>query len=159
MQHARHPSPPMTLHHTLIPIQPPPQVPRPLHQLLILMFLHLQFPLPLHRNQHHLHPPRCSWRSPHHLLLLLTDTREELAPLSLQIHLLPSPHTLQERRHRSSCGRIGGRRLLDGDNRRMRRRVRFLARGRRAFGECDGRLVGFLPLPPRGLLRSDGLLL
>lgn len=38
----------------LIPVQPSPQIPRPLHQLLILMLLHLQLPLPLHTNRIHL---------------------------------------------------------------------------------------------------------
>ena len=38
----------------LVPIKPPPQIPRPLHQFLILVFLHLQFPLPLDGNGLHL---------------------------------------------------------------------------------------------------------
>lgn len=37
----------------LTPLQLPPQRPRPPHELLILMFLHLQFPLPLHADRPH----------------------------------------------------------------------------------------------------------
>lgn len=78
---------------TLIPIQPPPQIPRLPHQLLIFMLLHLEFPLPLHTNQ----PPDL--------------------PLVLPIKpcfpsLLPFPHPRQKRlpRRRRKEGRgRGGR--------------------------------------------------
>jgi hypothetical protein len=37
----------------LLPLNPPPLIPRPLHQLLVLVFLHLQLPLSSDRNQLH----------------------------------------------------------------------------------------------------------
>ncbi len=38
----------------LAPLDPPPQVTRPLHEFLILMLLHLQLALPLHGDEEHL---------------------------------------------------------------------------------------------------------
>lgn len=40
----------------LITIQPPSQIPRPLHKLLVLMLLHLQLPLPLDADRPHAYP-------------------------------------------------------------------------------------------------------
>lgn len=57
------------------PIQPSPQILRPLHQLLILVLLHLKLPLPLHTN-----------RTPY----LLTT-------YAIQILQLSFPHSSQER--------------------------------------------------------------
>ena len=40
-----------TIQRHLISIQPPPQIPRPPHQLLVLVLLHLQLPLTLDANR------------------------------------------------------------------------------------------------------------
>lgn len=52
---------------TLCTILPSSQIPRPLHELLVLVLLHLQLPLPLHRDEHHLAFSRAR-RSPNGVL-------------------------------------------------------------------------------------------
>jgi hypothetical protein len=62
----------------LITIQSPPQIPRPPHQLLILMLLHLQLPLPLNTNR----PNRT---------LLSPLLQKLLIPLLANIHAFAKP--------------------------------------------------------------------
>lgn len=63
-------------------IQLPPQVPRPLHEFLVLVLPHFHFPLPLHAD-----------RLPPASLVLSHLFRPEVLPL-----LLPLPHSRQELR-------------------------------------------------------------
>jgi len=98
------------------PIEPPPQVPRALHQLFVLVLLHLQLPLSLDGNEEHLDPfrARCS---PDHALSRRSGVL--LGALLLEVDSLALLHALAERLMRSARsvrGRLllGEERLADG---------------------------------------------
>ena len=116
----------------LIPVQSSPQVSRPLHQLLVLVLLHLELALPLYGNEHH---------AP--LLLPV---------LSVVVVLhLPLLHALQEglfRRRRGLVlnGRRGRGRRRDAHHGGRAGRVVLDALGRRVLGHGDG--------APKRLFRS-----
>jgi len=113
----------------LITIQPPPQIPRPPHQLLILMLLHLQLPLPLNTN------------GPHSGILLASAVQEPV------IALLPDIHALAEIRGRAvrvlDVGRRGELGFFDvGDQGGGVRHVGYFAGGVGGLGDCEDRFVG-----------------
>lgn len=128
-------------------ILPSAEIPRPLHQLLVLMLLHLQLPLSLHGDQKHLASPR-TWSLSDHGLnvcdsldLLLVSQLE--SPLSLK-------HTFLERvpcvalLRRLLNGSALLLRILDADDGRRGRSVGPFPARIGVFGQDDPHLVTLL---------------
>lgn len=130
---------------TLVPVESAPQVPCALHQLLVLVLLHLELPLALHGDEAHLgfahagHLADAAQR----VVGRCCDGVDGLA-LRLQVGLVLAPCTLQERLVGLACDSAQDVALLDSgdlDQRRLRGGVCPVAVRGGGFCHYDRRLV------------------